>query len=144
MSVTYSTVSISILEDMLCEITGEIISRSILEEKLLRQQFGPVQQQVFADEGETTVGTLKKLRQTAGNSDNSSTNSSALGTPQPGENGSAVDVGRVNFVRNGKDIFGKNTASGDSYFQCLNCDRKIAGGRFAAHIDKCLGGRVRK
>lgn len=38
----------------------------------------------------------------------------------------------------------KASADESEYFECLNCGRKIVGGRFAAHIDRCLGGRSRK
>lgn len=71
------------------------------------------------------------------------------------------DIGRFQFSINGKDIYVNalndnkkflgdkasmitvGTAQ-DTYFKCSNCDRKIAGSRFSAHIDKCLGGRSRK
>lgn len=47
-----------------------------------------------------------------------------------------------------KDIFGQDKAklkSNDTsrYFECENCGRKIAGGRFAQHVNKCLT-RTRK
>jgi SAGA-associated factor 11 len=48
-----------------------------------------------------------------------------------------------------KDIYGqdkiklKNMESA-RYFPCDNCGRKIAGGRFAAHINKCLERRGRQ
>lgn len=47
-----------------------------------------------------------------------------------------------------KDIYGQDsarlkTAETSRYFECGNCGRQIAGGRFALHISKCLqrGGR---
>ncbi|KAG7695662.1 hypothetical protein KL930_003659 [Ogataea haglerorum] len=140
MTVTYSSVSISILEDMLLEIAGEIISRSILDEKLLRQDYG-MAQPGLVEEGETAAGLVKKVRQNIGNSASGSSQSSAAATPQSGESGSVPDIGRIGFLQNGREIFPRSANSSDAYFQCLNCERKIAGGRFAAHIDKCLGGR---
>ncbi|KAG7727489.1 hypothetical protein KL933_002423 [Ogataea haglerorum] len=142
MTVTYSSVSISILEDMLLEIAGEIISRSILDEKLLRQDYG-MAQPGLVEEGETAAGLVKKVRQNIGNSASGSSQSSAAATPQSGESGSVPDIGRIGFLQNGREIFPRSANSSDAYFQCLNCERKIAGGRFAAHIDKCLGGRSR-
>ncbi|KAG7858147.1 hypothetical protein KL919_003405 [Ogataea angusta] len=143
MTVTYSSVSISILEDMLLEIASEIISRSILDEKLLRQEYG-MAQPGLVEEGETAAGLVKKVRQNIGNSASGSSQSSAAATPQSGESGSIPDIGRIGFLQNGKEIFPRSTNCSDAYFQCLNCERKIAGGRFAAHIDKCLGGRKKE
>ncbi|CAI5758135.1 unnamed protein product [Candida verbasci] len=42
-----------------------------------------------------------------------------------------------------KDIYGQDkmklkTVESGRYFSCENCGRKIAGGRFAQHINKCL------
>lgn len=42
-----------------------------------------------------------------------------------------------------KDIFGQDktklkTNETSRYFSCENCGRKIAGGRFAQHVNKCL------
>lgn len=47
-----------------------------------------------------------------------------------------------------KDIFGQDRSKLKSvesakYFVCDNCTRKIAGGRFAQHVNKCLT-RTRK
>ncbi|KAG7867808.1 hypothetical protein KL918_002405 [Ogataea parapolymorpha] len=81
MTVTYSSVSISILEDMLLEIASEIISRSILDEKLLRQEYG-MAQPGLVDEGDTAAGLVKKVRQNIGNSASGSSQSSAAATPQ--------------------------------------------------------------
>lgn len=49
---------------------------------------------------------------------------------------------------NSKDIYGQDktklkTSETSRYFQCDNCGRKIAGGRFAQHINKCLERRRR-
>lgn len=42
-----------------------------------------------------------------------------------------------------KDIFGQNktklkSSETSRYFDCGNCGRQIAGGRFAQHMNKCL------
>ncbi|KAI5969801.1 SGF11 [Candida margitis] len=47
-----------------------------------------------------------------------------------------------------KDIFGQDktklkTSETSRYFSCENCGRKIAGGRFAQHVNKCLERRRR-
>ncbi|GME89338.1 unnamed protein product [[Candida] boidinii] len=135
-----------------------------------------------------------------GGSSTPSAVNSAHNSPQPG----APDIGRFQFLANGKDIYsnarqqrymngnvnGNGNGSGQSngqsngqsdggvesrymgvsdngssmangnvlsavsmassnnaseiYFSCSNCNRKIAGSRFASHIDRCLGGRTRK
>ncbi|KAG7915475.1 hypothetical protein KL927_003751 [Ogataea polymorpha] len=112
---------------MLLEIASEIISRSILDEKVLRQEYG-IAQPGLVDEGETAAGLVKKVRQNIGNSASGSSQSSAAATPQSGENGSIPDIGRLGFLQNGKEIFPKSANGSDAYFQCLNCERKIAGG----------------
>lgn len=54
------------------------------------------------------------------------------------------DESTINFSQDpNKDIFGQDKSklkSMDSsrYFVCENCRRKIAGGRFAQHVNKCL------
>lgn len=40
-----------------------------------------------------------------------------------------------------EDMYGIEKSTEPRYFECLNCTRKIAGNRFAAHLDRCLGGR---
>ncbi|KAK9478469.1 hypothetical protein V1514DRAFT_330792 [Lipomyces japonicus] len=44
----------------------------------------------------------------------------------------------------GLDIYGRTKqAASDSasYFECVNCSRKIASSRYAAHLERCLSGR---
>ncbi|CUM67610.1 uncharacterized protein PRCAT00005310001 [Priceomyces carsonii] len=46
-------------------------------------------------------------------------------------------------VGSNKDIYGQDkeklkAAETSKYLQCENCGRKIAGGRFAQHTNKCL------
>lgn len=51
-------------------------------------------------------------------------------------------VGRVQYVRvAGQDMYGNEKSGEVRYFECLNCGRKIAGSRFAAHMERCLNGR---
>ncbi|KAG7892208.1 hypothetical protein KL906_003624 [Ogataea polymorpha] len=101
---------------MLLEIASEIISRSILDEKVLRQEYG-IAQPGLVDEGETAAGLVKKVRQNIGNSASGSSQSSAAATPQSGENGSIPDIGRLGFLQNGKEIFPKSANGSDAYFQ---------------------------
>ncbi|KAG7839576.1 hypothetical protein KL942_003187 [Ogataea angusta] len=126
MTVTYSSVSISILEDMLLEIASEIISRSILDEKLLRQEYG-MAQPGLVEEGETAAGLVKKVRQNIGNSASGSSQSSAAATPQSGESGSIPDIGRIGFLQNGKEIFPRSTNCSDAYFQLVFGNRDDLG-----------------
>lgn len=47
-----------------------------------------------------------------------------------------------NEASNGRDVFGNEKVNDSStYFHCDNCNRNIAGSRFANHINRCLGGR---
>lgn len=46
-------------------------------------------------------------------------------------------------VGSNKDIFGQDKqklkmTEASRYFMCENCGRKVAGGRFALHVNKCL------
>lgn len=51
-------------------------------------------------------------------------------------------AGRVAYVKaSGRDMYGNEKSSDVRYFECLNCSRKIAGSRFAAHMERCLNGR---
>ncbi|EGW31662.1 uncharacterized protein SPAPADRAFT_62278 [Spathaspora passalidarum NRRL Y-27907] len=47
------------------------------------------------------------------------------------EEGSKLDV-------YGQDKIKLKSAETSRYFSCENCGRKIAGGRFASHVNKCL------
>lgn len=40
-----------------------------------------------------------------------------------------------------EDMYGVEKSTEPRYFECTNCGRKIAGSRFAAHLERCLGGR---
>lgn len=96
---------------MLSAITHEVVAEEILKEQLLRRDFGE-----------------------------------ALPVSQAMANPKAKDKQIIlRFVMNtgnGKDIFGSDKVSDSSvYFVCDNCGRNIAGSRFAAHINRCLGGR---
>jgi SAGA-associated factor 11 len=51
-------------------------------------------------------------------------------------------TGRPAYVKvPGRDIYGNQKETDTRYFECSNCGRKIAGTRFAAHIERCLSGR---
>lgn len=39
----------------------------------------------------------------------------------------------------GRDIYGLEKSTEVRYFECLNCERQVAGHRFAAHIARCSG-----
>lgn len=125
--ISYSQYCSQLLDSMVSNVIYDIISNQLLNEKLLRKEYGTIQD--------------PKLGKTIANDD--------------------PDIGRFSIKLNGKDIYvnaladnskvlGENVnqiktgTAQDTYFKCSNCDRKIAGSRFAAHIDKCLGGRSRK
>lgn len=50
----------------------------------------------------------------------------------------------INYLFNSsKDIYGQDklklkNSETSRYFDCANCGRQIAGGRFAQHVNKCL------
>lgn len=39
----------------------------------------------------------------------------------------------------GRDIYGLEKSTEVRYFECPNCERQVAGHRFAAHIARCSG-----
>lgn len=125
--ISYNQYCSTLLDSMVSNVIYDIISNQLLNEKLLRKEYG----------------TIKDPK---------------LGKTIPTED---PDIGRFSIKLNGKDIYAnavsdnskvlgdklnhiKTGTAQDTYFKCSNCDRKIAGSRFAAHIDKCLGGRSRK
>lgn len=178
-TLTYASFCGSLLDDMLDQVIYNIISRSLLDEKLIRKNYGTIEKPIFHDPPSFTkqYGSLEinpnGLEQTKdnGNNNNNSSNNERIDlTTDENDNGKKFqqkilpnepDIGRFQFKLNGKDIYVNalndnrellgdkvnsivvGTAQ-DTYFQCSNCDRKIAGSRFSAHVDKCLGGRSRK
>lgn len=55
----------------------------------------------------------------------------------------AQSIGFADTALASKDIYGQEkvklkTSEASRYFECGNCGRKIAGSRFAQHINKCL------
>ncbi|KAK9365777.1 hypothetical protein V1509DRAFT_632111 [Lipomyces kononenkoae] len=54
-------------------------------------------------------------------------------------------IGKGHYIaRAGQDIYGRakqHASVSGSYFECTNCTRKVAGSRYAAHLERCLGGR---
>lgn len=41
----------------------------------------------------------------------------------------------------GRDIYGQEKSTDVRYFECANCERSVAGHRFAAHAARCGGKR---
>lgn len=106
-----------ILDDLLKPVTHEAVAQAVQEEKRIRARYG---QDFVAKPGNTTLppGIRAKSAQ------------------------KTEVAGRVAFVKiQGKDMYGLEKASDVRYFECLNCSRKIAGSRFAAHMERCLNGR---
>ncbi len=165
---TYASVSLSIFRDMLSQYTEEIITRSVMKEKLLEEKYGTTTAPKFIDSRNEEKFPRASLDENMHGSqrrkhhyghDNS--NGVRSTTPQPVNLQKDPDIGRFKFNINGSDIYknafnhngplmGDKAAEfeamngNDIYFRCSNCQREIAGVRFAAHIDKCLGGRFRK
>lgn len=74
---------------------------------------------------------------------NTTTNTNNNGSSSSSENGSESNGGsRATPSASAlEDMYGIEKSSEPRYFECLNCGRKIAGSRFAAHLERCLGGR---
>jgi hypothetical protein len=189
---SYASFCGALLDDMLEQFIHSVIARSLLDEKVIRKDYGTVNQPIFHDppffspvNSEPKENDNTKIVVTVDDNDNDNGNNSdnedVNNSDNDSENNnkrkqnisfdnkntkSAIrykepDIGRFKFTMNGKDIYVNalndnksllgikanaivvGTAQ-DTYFKCSNCDRKIAGSRFGAHIDKCLGGRSRK
>lgn len=126
---TYQSISLEILQDLLEPLVCDIVVESLLKEKVLRDRYGSLlDPKPLNSDGELSnrMDIVDNKLVFAG----AQLRSSNISKPSNG--GSQTTNGS-----------GANGANGD-YFQCSNCDRKIAGSRFAAHLDKCLGGRSRK
>ncbi|GMM29582.1 hypothetical protein DAMA08_023270 [Martiniozyma asiatica (nom. inval.)] len=121
--ITYASFCTQLLESMITDVIFDVISAKIMNEKVTRSTYGSITHPKFN------------------------------ASQQP-------DIGRFKYYTNGKDIYQNALADNQSllkspypetissaqetYYQCSNCDRKIVASRFAAHIDKCLSGRMRK
>lgn len=182
-ALTYSSFCGTLLDDMLDQVIYNIISRSLLNEKLIRKDYGTIEKPIFHDsplfsakyngeaKGDDFSANGKKDSDINGNvnkridltSDDGETPPPTSSRSGTNKNESPVepDIGRFQFTLNGKDVYVNALSDNrkllgakanaivvgtaqDTYFKCSNCDRKIAGSRFSAHIDKCFGGRSRK
>ncbi|ODQ66823.1 hypothetical protein NADFUDRAFT_50726 [Nadsonia fulvescens var. elongata DSM 6958] len=107
-----------ILQDLLSSLTTEVAVECLIEEKQLRQLYG-----------KAAPATVDNLPVTVKGRGSIKANSEVNG--------------RINFFQmSNRDIYGKEKSTEVRYFECVNCARKIAGSRFAAHIERCLGGRT--
>lgn len=185
--ITYASFCGTLLDDMLDQVIHNIISRSLLDEKLIRKNYGSIGKPIFHDS--PYLNEKENDRDTLNNNTNVDKNMSAKSNSNDSDedddssdnNNNRIDltseddtkvlksatkflepdIGRFQFTLNGKDVYvnalndNRNLlgakanaivvgSAQDTYFKCSNCDRKIAGSRFGAHIDKCLGGRSRK
>ncbi|CAN6657003.1 hypothetical protein TRVA0_029S01178 [Trichomonascus vanleenenianus] len=129
---TLGSLSVMIFKDLLKPLTHEATLKAIQKEKVIRRKYG---KEFIART--PTPGTPQSTASSAA----STPKSRANGTP----NGSAARVevhGRIIYSKlPGRDIYGKEKNTQVQYFECSNCKRKVAGSRFAAHIERCLSGR---
>lgn len=142
---TLSSMSLSIYRDIMETITREIFIETIMREQITRLRYGKLEAGNTPQPIETpimnhnTINGNGSLLLSASNSVNNTNNNSRNPSPNPEL---LTRIEYYNVI--GRDIFGNEKQSDSSrYFTCDNCSRKIAGNRFAAHIDRCLGGRSR-
>ena len=106
-----------ILDDLLKPMAHEVTAQALQIEKRIRAQYG---QDFIAKPYNTTLppGIRAKSAQ------------------------KTEVAGRVAYIKvPGQDMYGNEKPNDVRYFECLNCSRKIAGSRFAAHMERCLNGR---
>lgn len=165
---TYSAFCGAFLDQMLEQIVQNMITRSLFDEKVVRRNYGTVDNPKFYDP--QPLANKKENRETAGScnkpvkivdSDSEDSDDAKDIETRDKDLSNEPDIGRFCIHLNGKDVYTNALADNkkflgdrassivvgtaqDTYFKCSNCDRKIAGSRFGAHIDKCLGGRSRK
>lgn len=108
-----------ILNDLLRPLTREVTVKAFEKEKLIRRKYGK--------------GFIAQPPPMSGRTSGNGKNKVAAVTEVKG---------RVMWVKQpGKDIYGNEKPTDVQYFKCTNCGRKVAGTRFAAHIERCLSGR---
>lgn len=164
-----STFCGTLLDQMLEQIVQNIITRLMFDEKVMRNNYGTIDAPKFHEsqpinnkaDNSGRAGDKSKKPVSLDNSD-SDDSDVEINTPAVKNNSPCdPDIGRFSMHINGKDVYANALADNkkflgdrassivigtaqDMYFNCSNCGRKIAGSRFGAHIDKCLGGRSRK
>lgn len=138
-------------------ITHEIFVEALMREHSTRLQYGKLESGNTPQPIETPTAVVN-----GGNNYNSNNNHNGIAASTNGLLSSSNSVNNTNnnsrnpspnpellnrieyYSVMGRDVFGNEKQSDSSrYFTCDNCSRKIAGNRFAAHIDRCLGGRSR-
>jgi SAGA-associated factor 11 len=113
--------SVMILQDLIKPMAREAMLKAFLREKSIRAKYG---------------------KEFVAKPRSSSEVSSGTSTPKSKANQSIEIKGRVAYSRiQGRDIYGNEKPTAVLYFECVNCKRKVAGSRFAAHIERCLSGR---
>ncbi|ODQ79832.1 hypothetical protein BABINDRAFT_13437 [Babjeviella inositovora NRRL Y-12698] len=155
---TKASLAISILHDLLEKQIHQLIVERLLLEKQIRQTHHdsrPLPAHTFA--GLSNLIDENSMIASTASTNNSSQAASRANSPATALllNGheTVFDENekntRVVYVYSGlggnRDIYGNEglkQADASRYFVCSNCTRKIAGSRFAAHVDRCLGGRL--
>lgn len=140
---TLGSVSVAIYKDIVDSLSHQIIVESLIKEQITRQQFGKLTksttpQPIFDNN-------LLSASNNSGNGGNSLSQTPSQCNSRISSPNTEL-LTRNEFVNVlGRDIFGNEKVPDSArYFTCTNCSRKISGNRFAAHIDRCLGGRQRK
>ncbi|TID13893.1 hypothetical protein CANINC_004841 [Pichia inconspicua] len=167
--ILFSTFCGTLLDQMLEQIVQNMITRLMFDEKVMRNNYGTIDAPKFHEVQPTKNKTNNNERTgdksnkpiNLENSDSDESDAETNNQTNNVQTSSEPDIGRFSLHINGKDVYANaltdnkkflgdrassiviGTAQ-DMYFSCSNCGRKIAGSRFGAHIDKCLGGRSRK
>ncbi|VVT56774.1 uncharacterized protein SAPINGB_P005261 [Magnusiomyces paraingens] len=159
--------SIDILQDLIRSLTHEVAARAVHLEHRIRSQYGrefvarpyatalPPGIRAKSAQKTEVVGRVAYLSSPWSSHAGTPVNGSTPGTPKVANGHNAgTDGGNNNATTSTvapspatpsasllEDMYGIEKSTEPRYFECLNCTRKIAGSRFAAHLERCLGGR---
>lgn len=128
---TLFSLSQQVYTDLVSATTHELLVEALLNELLTRQEHGPLQHGPTPSPAHTPLQLPNGIN---------SQQVSRQPTP-------SIELQiRQDWIQvNGRDVFGQEKVPDSSrYFSCVQCSRRIAGNRFAIHLDRCLGGRGRK